>query len=306
MKLRRLIRQWAPDLVHTRGWGTVDAIIAARMAGVFHIIHGEHGREATDPEGLNVKRNLVRRALSPIVDRFVSVSADLRRWLIERVGISAEKIITIHNGVDVELFSAEGRVRSRNLLGLESDAFVIGIVGRLDPVKDHLTLLSAFVPVARQNKSSRLIIVGDGPERHRIELKAAALGISEQTLLLGERHDIPMILKAIDVFALTSIAEGISNTILEAMATELPVVATRVGGNPELVQDKITGLLVSPRDEAVLTAAFQAYVSNPSMRSTHGRAARARAENEFSLERMAADYAALYLNVMAGRSQVAA
>jgi sugar transferase (PEP-CTERM/EpsH1 system associated) len=306
MRLRRLMRQWAPDIVHTRGWGTIDAIIAARMAGISRVIHGEHGREATDPEGLNAKRNLIRRALSPMVDRFVSVSDDLRRWLTGTVGISSRKVLTIHNGVDTERFSGQSREQSRRQLGLDSGAFVIGIVGRLDPVKDHLTLLTAFAPVAQQNQAARLLIVGDGPERERIEAHAAALAIAGQTLLLGERHDIPMLLKAVDVFALTSIAEGISNTILEAMASALPVVATRVGGNPELIEDKITGRLVAPGDAAELSSTFLSYFENADVCLAHGRAARVRAQKKFSLDRMAADYADLYLTVAAGRSQIAA
>src|SRR6185436_3621578 len=103
--LRRFIRKFAPEILHTRGWSTVDGIIAARLAGVARVIHGEHGREATDPHGLNRKRNLIRRCLSPLVDHFVTVSEDLRSWLTERVGISPDKVTTIHNGVDTEKFA---------------------------------------------------------------------------------------------------------------------------------------------------------------------------------------------------------
>ncbi|HWH79096.1 MAG TPA: glycosyltransferase, partial [Candidatus Binatus sp.] len=276
------------------------------VAGIARVIHGEHGREATDPEGLNAKRNLIRRALSPMVDRFVSVSEDLRRWLTETVGISRRKVLTIHNGVDTERFSGQGREESRRRLGWDPGAFIIGIVGRLDPVKDHVTLLTAFAPVAQRNKKARLMIVGEGPERRRIEAHAAALGISGQTLLLGEQHDIPVLLKAFDVFALTSIAEGISNTILEAMASALPIVATRVGGNSELIEDALTGRLVAPGDAAALTTILQSYFENSEMCLAHGRAARVRAEKNFSLDRMAVNYADLYLTVAAGRSQIAA
>lgn len=306
MKLRRLLRQWAPDIVHTRGWGTIDAIVAARVAGVSRVIHGEHGREAADPQGLNPKRNLIRRALSPMVDRFVCVSEDLRRWLISTVGISERKVLAIHNGVDIGRFQAQARDDVRRRLGLGETEFIIGTVGRLDPVKDHVSLLAAFAPIAKRSPNARLLVVGGGPMRQKIESQVISLGLSGQIFLLGDRHDVATILNAFDVFALTSIAEGISNTILEAMASRLPVVATRVGGNPELVQDGTTGRLVEARDVAALTTAFAGYFEDREMCVRHGAAARIRAEKHFSLERMATDYAELYSDVLTGKSRIAA
>jgi len=312
--LSRLFRRLNPDVVHTRGWGTVDAIVAARVAGVPRVLHGEHGREASDPEGLNRKRNLVRRALSVMVDRFVSVSDDLRLWLTQSVGISEQKVVTIHNGVDTVKFSpfkeeqgakykASGSspssaVRSlRRSLGLPEDAFVIGTVGRLDPVKGHTTLLDAFAPLARMETPICLVVVGDGPIRGEIESHAIALGVNKSILFLGEREDIPVLLRAFDVFALSSVAEGISNTILEAMASGLPIVATRVGGNPELVEDEITGQLIPSKNSDSLAAAFERYLRDPERCRRHGIAGRARAEKYFSLDHMATQYEKLYLNL---------
>jgi sugar transferase (PEP-CTERM/EpsH1 system associated) len=306
MKLRRLLRHWAPDIVHTRGWGTIDAIIAARMAGVSRVIHGEHGREATDPKGLNPKKNLIRRALSPMVDRFVCVSDDLRRWLTSTVGIAERKVVTVHNGVDIDRFQVQARDVARRQLGLGATEFIIGTVGRLDPVKDHLSLLNAFAPIAKRSPKARLLVVGGGPMRQIIESQILSLGFSGQVLLLGDRQDVETIMNALDVFALTSIAEGISNTILEAMASRLPVVATRVGGNPELVQDGTTGQLVEARDVAALTTAFAGYLDDSEMCVRHGAAGRIRTEKYFSLERMAADYAELYSDVVTGKSRIAA
>ena len=306
MRLRSLIRPWMPDIVHTRGWGTIDAIVAARVAGVPRVIHGEHGREAEDPEGLNCKRNVVRRTLSPMVDRFVTVSDDLKRWLTRTVGISERKIVTIHNGVDTTGFSNQGRADSRRQLGLDNSAFTIGTVGRLDPVKDHQSLLLAFAPIAQKNEFARLIVVGDGPTRQELESFAMSLGLARKVRFLGERHDVAFVLKAFDVFTLTSIAEGISNTILEAMASGLPVVATRVGGNPELVEQGVTGHLVRARDVTGLTEAFECYRRDPDRGINHGKAARSRAERLFSLERMAGDYADLYSGVLLGSPEIAA
>jgi sugar transferase (PEP-CTERM/EpsH1 system associated) len=313
LTLRRAIRRFAPDVLHTRGWSTVDAIFAGRVAGVARIVHGEHGREASDPEGRNRKRNLIRRVLSPLVDQFVAVSENLGDWLIERVGIPAAKVATIHNGVDTEKFlpvaglaqndtcSASAALLRRSL-GLPVDGVLLGTIGRLDPVKDHATLLRAFAPLARNATPVRLIIVGAGPMQREIESQIATLDLAQSVLMLGERHDVAALLKAFDIFALTSIAEGISNTVLEAMASGLPVVATRVGGNPELVEDHGNGRLVPVGDVTAMTAVFAEYTADSMLRQRHGQSGRLRAEQKFSLQRMAEQYAELYRGLLHGKA----
>jgi sugar transferase (PEP-CTERM/EpsH1 system associated) len=306
MPLVKIFREIRPDIVHTRAWGTVDAIMAARLAGVPRVIHGEHGRDVADPEGENRKRNVIRKCLSPMVDRFMTVSDDLQRWLTETVGIAAHKVVRIHNGVDTQRFSRAGREAARRMLGLADGNVAIGIVGRLDPVKDHRSLLQAFAAVAQAHPRARLIIVGDGVMRQAIAAQIEQLRIADRVQMLGERQDVADILKALDCFTLTSVAEGISNTILEAMATGLPVVATRVGGNPELVQHGLTGQLVAPGDVSALAQAFETYLNDPELRIREGRAARERTEKHFSLERMAANYTELYSSVALGKSRIAA
>jgi glycosyltransferase involved in cell wall biosynthesis len=186
----------------------------------------------------------------------------------------------------------------RQTLGLPVDGILIGTVGRLDPVKDHSSLLRAFAPLARVGEPARLVIVGEGQMRGEIETQIRELEIGDRVQMLGERQDVSEVLKAFDVFTLPSIAEGISNTILEAMASGLPVVATRVGGNVELVEDGASGRLVDSKDVPALTAALESYIRAPQLRIQHGSAGRARAEKKFSLDRMAAQYAALYRNVL--------
>jgi len=303
LKLSRVLRGLAPDIVHTRGWSSVDAISAARVTGIPFVIHGEHGWEASDPQGRNRRRMLVRKCLSPLVDRFVTVSDDLKRWLHQSIGIPERKIARIHNGVDVRRFSHGQREAARRLLGLEDPAFVVGTVGRLDAVKDHTSLLQGFESITRLEQRAYLLVVGDGPMREEIQAQARRLGILDKVKLLGERDDIPLLLQALDVFALTSIAEGISNTILEAMASGLPVVATRVGGNPELLEHGVTGQMVSARDVTALAEALRNYLRAPELRRAHGANARARAERDFSLERMAAQYADLYFNLADRRAE---
>ncbi|HXG03929.1 MAG TPA: glycosyltransferase, partial [Candidatus Binatia bacterium] len=263
VRLTRLLRRLRPDIVHSRNWGAFDAVAAARLAGVPVVIHGEHGREAADPEGRDRRRNRLRRLLSPMVARWVTVSHDLRRWLVGRVGIRADRVETIHNGVDTARFGEGDREAAREALGLEPGRPVVGTVGRLDPVKDHVRLVTAFRSVVARRPDALLVICGDGPLRDELRRAVETAGLEASVRLLGERDDVPRVLAALDVFTLPSIAEGISNTILEAMATGLPVVATRVGGNPELVEDGVTGRLVEPRRPEALAQALLDYLNDP-------------------------------------------
>jgi sugar transferase (PEP-CTERM/EpsH1 system associated) len=304
LRLRRVLHQLAPDVVHSRNWATFDAVLAARLAKVPAIIHGEQGRSIHDPEGKHPRRNRIRRLLSPLVDRFVTVSFDMRRWLVSEVRIPAHKVITIHNGVDSARFIPADIPAGRTAIGLTPDRPVIGTVGRLDPVKDQAGLIRAFVQVRSQFPEAVLVIAGDGPCREELRGLVASLQLGENVRLLGERKDIPNVLGALDVFVLPSIAEGISNTILEAMATGLPVVATRTGGNPELIVDNVTGILVPVRAPEALARAVNTYLRDPRLRHAHGRTARERAIKDFSLERMASQYRDLYLSLTNGRNRV--
>ena len=297
LRLAALLRRLAPGIVHSRNWGALDAVPAARLARVPVVIHGEHGREASDPHGLNPKRRRLRRVLGPLVDRFVAVSDDLRRWLVNGVGLAAPKVVTIHNGVDTGRFSGDGREAGRAALGAPPGAVVVGTVGRLDPVKDQAGLLEAFAQAHPGHPGAWLVVVGEGPCRTELMALAATLGIGPRVRFLGERTDVPLLLKGMDLFVLPSIAEGISNTILEAMATGLPVIATRVGGNPELVEDGITGALVPAQDRAALAGVLAAYLRDSGRRAAHGAAGRRRATGHFDLGRMATDYRQLYLDL---------
>jgi sugar transferase (PEP-CTERM/EpsH1 system associated) len=293
-RLVRLLRRLRPTVVHSRNWASVDAIPAARLARVPLVVHGEHGREAVDPEGRNARRNRIRRFLSPLVDRFVTVSGDLRRWLTEDVRVPAWKVVTINNGVDLSKFASGDRQNARRVLGLPGEALVIGTVGRLDPVKDQALLLRAFASLGGACRNARLVVGGGGPCRAALAQQGAVLGISDRLHLMGERHDIPLVLSAFDLFVLPSIAEGSSNTILEAMASGLPIVATRVGGNPELVEDTVNGRLVPAGSTAELAASIGGYLEDPHLRTLHGKASRQRAVELFGLERMVDAYVSLY------------
>jgi sugar transferase (PEP-CTERM/EpsH1 system associated) len=300
-RLVRLLRRLRPAIVHSRNWAAFDAIFAARLAGVPVVVHGEHGRDVTDPEGRHPRRRWLRRAASPLVDRFVTVSDDLRRWLVEYIGIPARKVVTIPNGVDTVRFAPADPTAARATLGLAAHGLVVGTVGRLDPVKDQAGLVRAFGRLVAEYPETMLVIAGDGPCRADLQRLVETLGLSAMVRLLGERSDVPTVLAALDVFVLPSIAEGMSNTLLEAMASGLPLVASRVGGNPELVEEGVNGVLVQAQAPDALVAALRGYLDDPHVRAVHGKASRQRAVAEFGLERMRAAYAELYVTL--GRGQ---
>jgi glycosyltransferase involved in cell wall biosynthesis len=178
----------------------------------------------------------------------------------------------------------------------------VGTVGRLDPIKNHRGLLQAFHAILERHPDwrgrVRLIIAGDGPLRAELAPLAADLGLGDSVWFPGARPDVPELMRAMDVFVLPSINEGISNTILEAMSTGRPVVAGRTGGNPELVVDGLTGALYDPDGEGALAAALEKYVQQSDLRRSHGEAARRRVVEQFSLEAMVARYGDFYDDVL--------
>jgi sugar transferase (PEP-CTERM/EpsH1 system associated) len=300
IRMARLFRTLRPDIVHSRNFTCIDAVIGARLAGVPVVVHGEHGRDASDPEGKNRVRRGLRRLYSPLVTEFVTVSRDLARWLVEDVRVPARKVTHICNGVDTDRFRpadasvADAREAARRALGVAPGPTLVGTVGRLDPVKDHVGLIRAFAD-GLSGKHAVLAIVGDGPTRGQLESLVRELSLGDRVRLVGEHEDVPLLLRGLDVFVLPSIGEGISNAILEAMASGLPVVATRVGGNPELVDDGVTGRLIPARSTDALVEAIRAYVDDPARARRHGAAARERALREFSLDGMLARYTDLYV-----------
>lgn len=291
--LARLLRQVRPDVVHTHAWGTlIEGLVAARLARVPRVVHGEHGTLQLRPY-----QRWIQRAAWGRADRVLSVSTLLAERMSRETGYPAGRIHTIRNGVDLSRFGRTDRAGARDELGLAADAIVIGTAGRLVPVKDHRTLLEAIASLRRAERRVALLIAGDGPLREPLQAAAAALGIGDQVRLLGHRPQIERVLAALDVFVLSSVSEGLSNTILEAMASSLPVVATNVGGAAELVVDGATGLLVPSRAPQALADALARLLDAPPLRRTMGQAARRRAESEFALPSVIRKYEQLYLDV---------
>ena len=296
VKLFKLLRQLRPAVLHTYNFACAEYAAPAWLAGVPVRVHAEHGRDASDPQGLNRKHNFLRRALVPFIDRYVPVSHDLHRWLKDVVGIPAPKAELIMNGVDTVRFAPQLPAAATPWAG--EDVFVIGTVGRLQDVKDQASLIEAFALLCAQRPEQRarlrLAIVGDGPLREKLAQKAQDAGVPELVWFAGARNDIPELMRSFDVFTLSSIAEGTPVTLLEAMACGLPVVATKVGGIPEVVQDGVNGALVPASNPQALAEALGLYAADPARVGVHGAAARLNIERHYSVAAMVGAYTALY------------
>jgi sugar transferase (PEP-CTERM/EpsH1 system associated) len=304
----QILRQLRPDIVHTRNLGTLEFQFTAAMAGVQGRIHGEHGRDTYDLDGTSTKYKMLRKAMRPFVRQYTAVSVDLARWLINTIRIRADRVNQIYNGVDIVKFSPH-RSRAARICPegfAPPGAFVVGTVGRMEPVKDQITLVKAFLNLVTSNQTARqrmrLIIIGAGSlyrQAKEMLLKADADSLA---WLPGEREDVPDLMRAMDLFVLPSLREGISNTILEAMATGLPVVATNTGGNPEIVCPGETGELVPPVDPIAMATAIASYFADPRRVAEDGRNAREEAVRRFSMQAMVNGYLSTYDSVLENAS----
>lgn len=299
-RLFRLLRELRPAAVHTRNIGTLDCAFIALLAGVPVRIHGEHGWDVFDPDGTNRKYRLLRRVVGRCVQFFVTVSEDLRRWLTEVVGIPARKVHRICNGVDTARFHPAHANEPRPLPPeiFTRDCVVIGSITRMSAIKDPLNLVEAFLRLradpAFAGGMLRLLMVGDGELRGAALARLDQAGAANAAWLPGSREDVPALLRAMDVFVLGSLREGISNTILEAMASGLPVIATATGGNGEVIRNGETGALVPAGDSVALADAIGMYAVDEGLRREQGRQARERAVAEFSVAAMVENYRRLY------------
>ncbi len=294
-RLWRLLRRLRPAVVHTRNLAALETqILGLVMPGVKRV-HGEHGRDVSDLHGTNPTYRRLRRGLNPLIHRFICVSQDLHRWLVGDVRIPAGKVTQIYNGVDLARFDLRGEHSDLTPSGAPQ---VIGTVGRLATVKGQAQIIRALAHIFAQHpqrrQQLRCIVVGDGPERAALEAEAFARGVADAVEFRGDRSDIPQQLAQMDVFVLPSLNEGISNTILEAMASGLPVVATDTGGNPELVQAGVTGTLVPVGDAEALGEAILELLDDPAKRQEYGAAAKRRIQREFDWNTTVLAYLGVY------------
>jgi glycosyltransferase involved in cell wall biosynthesis len=274
-------------------YGSLAALGNSRL----RVVYTEHGRLSDAPPSR--KRRMVNRLLGRIPAAICAVSTELRAHMIAE-GVPAGAVEVVHNGIVPGRASSDrDRRLARDLLSLGPDRFVVGTAARLDPVKDLRTLLEAFAAFRSATRAA-LIIVGDGPEREALRQAARDAGVADAVNFLGHRSDVRTLLPAFDLFVNCSRSEGVSLTILEAMAAGLPVVATHVGGNPELVIDNVSGLLVPPGDPASLARAMDRVAADLRLARRLGTAGRQRLVDHFSFDGMMSRYFAIYREMSAG------
>ena len=293
LELGGLFRRRRADVVHTHNpQPLLFSALAARASGAA-LVHTKHG---VNPD--SARRLAMRRAAGRLVGAFVCVSEPTAAVARERRECRLDRLHVVPNGIDLDRFGPdpEGRGAVRAELGIPASAFAVGTVGRLFTEKGHAYLIRSLAPVLGDHL--HLVITGDGPERDHLAAQAGALARKDCVHLTGNRRDVPRVLAALDAVALTSVSEGLPLVIPEAMAAGLPIVATAVGGVPQVVAEGETGFLVDYGDEEALRARLCALDADRQLARKCGETGRERALGRYSSRRMVADYLELYRRVV--------
>ena len=275
------------------------AALSRRFASRPPILFTEHGRHYPDQRKL--KRVLANRWLLKRCDHVTAVGRFVKQALVDNEGIEASRVEVIHNGIDPESFppvNTQARAQARRELGVGDDCPLVMQVARLHSVKDHATAVRAFAQVIKRLPDARLCLVGDGALREELEALVRELEVQDRVLFTGVRADVKRLLPAADLFMLSSLSEGISVTLLEAMSVGLAIVATRVGGNPEVVEHGVTGLLSDRRDDNALAQNILALLSDPEKRKACAQAGRRRLLERFTQQQMHRGYADCYARML--------
>lgn len=298
--LAQLFRRERPDIVHSRNWGTIEGVLAARLAGVPAAVHAEHGRNLSELAGEPLRRRLFRRLSYSLADAVMTVSDEMRQHYSRTTGFPAEKIEVVLDGVDTARFArdegARGRVRAE--LGAADSTLVVGTVARLDAVKDLGTLLRGVELAMERGVDCRVVIVGDGPERAELERRAAAsVQLADKVRFTGTQDDVRPWLAAMDTFVLSSLFEGISVALLEAMLMGAVPVVTAVGGNTEVVEHGVNGLVFRPQAPTELAGKLECLTS-VQLRASLAASAKSKIQAQYSLGRTLERYEKVYLSAL--------
>lgn len=294
----RLVKREGVDLIQAHEFDAiVHGWVVAKLAGI-PLVGTIHGK-------VYFHEKARRRCSYRIISRsatLVAVSEDLKRFIVDEVGIAASRVQVVYNGLDPAAVAAPDAdpLQVKRELGLASDELVVGAVGNLYPVKGHRYLLDAIPEVLKACPNTTFLFIGRGELEASLKAQAQALGIEQKVKFLGLRQDVPRLLAVMDVFCMPSLSEGLSIALLEAMAARKAVVVTRVGGNPELVVDGKTGLLVPSQDAPALSRALLALLPNVALRSRFGTSAHERLRTNFSLAAMTARYQQAYREALSG------
>ena len=295
--LVRLLRRERVDVLHSHKFGSnVWGVLMGRLARVPVIVAHEH---TWSYEGQPLRRFLDRELIARGSSAFVAVSSEDRRRMIEVERIDPGDVTFVPNGIDALPDGDGPRVRAE--LGIDPGAPAIGAVAVLRPQKALDVLVRAAAELLPEHPGLRVLIAGEGPERERLESLAAELGVAEAVTLLGLRSDVPDVLAALDVAVVSSSFEGTPLAVLEYMDAGLPVVSTRVGGVPDLIDDGEHGLLVEPGDPAALASAIGALLRDPERARRMGRAGRERRRSEFTIDNTVRTLERMYLDLLAAR-----
>jgi glycosyltransferase involved in cell wall biosynthesis len=288
-RFHRFFRHTRPQVVHTHHLTQlIYAGLSARLAGA-RLIHAEHDYLSLEPP----RRRRLLRVLGALCDHVVAVGDQIGTFLTDRVGLPASRVVVIRNGVDLDRYTPDRRI-SRATLGLPLSGRLIGTVARLDPLKDPGSLLRAFRILLPAHPDLSLVLVGDGALRPELEALAGTLGIRDRVTFLGSRHDVADLLPHLDVFALTSISEGLPFSILEAMACACPIVATTVGDIPRLMGDGVAGITVPPAQPDLLATGVATLLGSPDRAAALGRAARTLIQKHYDFKDTIGRYEAMY------------
>lgn len=289
LRFKKIFSQFKPDIVHTHHLHSlVYSAIPAKLAGA-KIIHTEHEYFL-----LSAKRHkLYLRALSTLCEQITGVGHEITDFLKNSVHIPANKLTTITNGIDIQSFEKRKK-EARAKYNIAPQEQVIGIVARLGKEKDHATLLESFRLSANTFPNLLLLVVGDGEERENLVKKCNELGIAPKVRFIGASNDIPNLLAAMDIFVLSSLAEGLPLSMLEAMASGLPIVTTNVGAIPSVIDNISTGLLAKPGDAKDISEKLNQYLSNSQLANSYAIAGKQLVSEKFNLGDTVEQYLALY------------
>lgn len=298
-KLLNILKENGIDIIHSHNGCSMYAALAKGSCCVKKVIHTDHGRLVPD------KRTAILedRISSVMIDRFVGVSGALTRYLSEIVKVRTSILTTIVNGVDTDKFmpmSDRERRERKQELGLKKNEKIIGTVCRLDPIKNLNMLIEIAVPLVKSIPDCKVLIVGDGPEEAALKNKVTNLNLSSSVIFTGRIANVEKIMPVFDVYVNTSLSEGTSMTILEAMACGIPVVATAVGGNVELV-NRTNGILVPAGRVDMFQSELKELLLRQDELEIMAKENRDKVERQFSIDRMVDDYESLYRKVMNGR-----
>ena len=293
-KIYRLLKQKKIDIVHTNNavpWLYVGISVLFRRR--IRLIHTEHSHLPVEKE-LLIK---AERLLSKLTFSIVADSANVAKFLSSRVNVPGRKLKTIYNGVNCKRLNININAQSKKReIGRGGSEQIVGIVGRLVLVKDHVNLLCAFKKVINEVSRVKLLIIGDGELKDYLVKYAHDLKITQKVKFLGNRFDVPDLLKTMDVFVISSLSEGFSIALLEAIASGIPVVATNVGGNAEIIEHGVSGLLVPPKDPNEISKMIVSLLKNKEMAKKIGERGQRKVRADFSFEKMKEKYQSVYYN----------